>query len=100
MTEQPPSPLTRERQIPVKAKKPVKIYQLELGPTYSKEMVDLLITEGYSHYIFPDGEIIIKIFKLTNPHCIGMKLEVGAATPEQYHLVSVMEPGWKPTETH
>lgn len=101
MTEdsQPTSPIPRKRQIPVKDQKPVKVFQLALGPTYSKEMIDLLINEGYSHYAFPDGTVI-KIFKLTNPQCVGMKLEVGAATPDQYHLVGVMEEGWQPTVTH
>lgn len=79
--------------------KPVKVWKLALGPTFSKETIDKRIADGYTHLEFPDGTRI-KIFRLTYPGCIGMKLEVGAATPEQYHLVSVMEPGWKPTETH
>jgi acetone carboxylase gamma subunit len=81
------------------ALKPVKAWRLELGPTFLKETVDKRIAEGYTHLQFPDCTRV-KIFKLTNPHCVGMKLEVGAATPEQYHLVAVMEPGWVPTDTH
>jgi len=79
--------------------KPVKAWKLYLGSTIWKETVDHMIAEGYTHLEFPDGTRI-KIFKLTYPGCVGMKLEVGAATPEQYHLVSVMEPGWVPAETH
>jgi len=89
--------LKKKRLKPKPDVKPVKAWRLELGPTFSKETVDLRLSEGYTHYAYPDGRMF-KIQPVGYP-CKGIKLEWLEAT-KQYMLVAVMEPGWAPAETH
>ena len=89
--------LKKKRLKPKPDTKPIKVWRLELGPTFSKATVDKRIAQGYTHYEYPDRQKF-KIQPVGYP-CSGIKLEYLEAT-KQYMLVAVMEPGWVPTQTH